>query len=89
MRAASARPQVSGVGGPGDLMETKVKENRNFRESCGGHEGPGEAGGLLWRETRVSSWFYTWFVSFSCFFPFFLFFWRGSILSFRMLWSGP
>lgn len=68
---ASSLPQVSDVGGPGDLMETKVKENANFRESCGSHEGPGKTGGLFCREIQVSSRFHTWF-SFSPFFFFFL-----------------
>lgn len=44
---ASSLPQVRDVGGPGDLMETKVKENANFRESCGSHEGPGKTGGCF------------------------------------------
>lgn len=62
---ASALPQVSDVGGPGELMETKGEESKNLRESRGGPEGPGKAGGLFWREARVSSPFHTWFFSFS------------------------
>ena len=43
---ASALSQVNDVGGPGDLMETKVKEN-NFRKNRGGPEVLGRLEGYL------------------------------------------
>lgn len=43
---ASALPQVNDVGGPGDLMETKVKEN-NFRKNRGGPEVLGRLEGYV------------------------------------------
>lgn len=58
---ASSLPQVSDVGGPDDLMETKVKENANFRESCVAATKALKTGGLFCREIRVSSWFRTCF----------------------------
>lgn len=54
-------PQVNAVGGPGDLMETKVKGNKNFRESPGGLKPLGRLEGCFAERLGVSSWFHTWF----------------------------
>lgn len=35
------------MGGPGDLMETKVKGNKNFRESRGGPQALGRGKGCF------------------------------------------
>lgn len=88
-QAASALPQVSAVGGPGDLMETRVEGNENFRESRGGRKAQGRLEGCFGERLGSHRGFTLGSFLFSLSSSFFSFSWRGSIASFRTLWSDP